>query len=159
MGRKKRGENPYTRFDCLNEYVDKSFFQTFHSQLQSPAYMDLTDGAKVLLMICKDCRRYSTAGRQGEFYPNAPRNDPTMFFLNRAVLKMYGWTSPNKFRERMKELILHGFVKCVEDGFFTRTKNVYQFSTEWKHLKAGETIQPEGVNASFLKGHEKRIKE
>ena len=158
MARQKR-ENLYKQYDCLNPYsTDKSFFQTYHSQIASPAYMDLSDGAKVLLMICKDCRRFSTAGRDGEFFPNAPNNDPTRFYLNHAVLKMYGWSSPNKFRERMKELILHGFVQCLENGWTSRTKNVYQFSTAWKKLKAGETIEPKGANAAFLEKHKRRKK-
>ena len=151
MGRKKRAENPYSDFDVLNPYADKSFFQMYHSQITSPAYMALSDGAKVLLLICKDVRRYSTAGRQGEFYPNAPRNDPKCFYLNRALLRMYGggWSSPNKARRCLIELVQYGFIEVVELGTFTRTKNIYRFSGRWKKLGEGQTVELKGLDKTF----------
>ncbi len=156
MKRKKNG-NPFRDVDCENPYRDTAFTQTYHSQLMHPAYQTLSDGAKTLLMICKDCRRYSIAGKQGEFYPNAPKNDPLCFYMNRALLRMYGggWSSPNKFRRCMTELIIHGFVTVVETGWTSRTKSIYRFSGAWMKLQEGETIDPVGASLQFIQGRKK----
>lgn len=152
MGRRKT-KNPFADIDSTNTYSrHESFAPMYHSQLVSPAYMELSDSAKALLTVCKDVRRFSLSRTQGGSYPQAPKDDPLCFYMNRALVKQYGsgWTSPNKFMRAMRELVLHGFVEVVEIGSTTRTKNIYRFSTKWQKLKPDERITPEGADKIFL---------
>ena len=151
--RKKKHGNLFEDIDCVNHYSrSDTFIHMFHSQMLHPSYMALSSGAKELLLILKDMRRFSLAGREGEYYPNAPKNDPICIYANRARLKLYGWNNPNRFRKCMTELILHGFIRVIELGSTTRTKNIYIFSSKWKDLKDGESIKPEGLNKLFIDG-------
>ena len=147
MGRKKG--SPFQDVDCENVYNSTdSFSPVYHSQITSPAYMALSDEAKVLLMICRDTRRFYMR-REGGTYPDAIRDDPKMFYMNRALLKTYGRNNPNKNRRALQELVRYGFIRVVELGWTCRQKNVYRYTQRWKYLKEGETVKLEGKDLAF----------
>lgn len=45
------------------------------------------------------------------------------------------------FYKYVNHLIELGFLKCVESGWTTKTKNIYGFSDKWKVYKKGETLE------------------
>ena len=154
MGRKKG--SPFQGVDCENVYNDTdSFSAVYHSQITSPAFMALSDEAKVMLMICKDTRRFYMR-RYGGTFPDAIRDDPLCFYMNRGLLRAYGRNNPNKNQRALQELVRYGFIRVVELGWNTRTKNIYRYSQRWKKLKEGETVKLEGKDLAFCTPRPKR---
>ena len=109
------------------EYVKKEFESTgissdtsaniYVSMLTSKAWIDLTKNAKVLYLYCK-----------AQYYAEKkkPNNNSLQFTMNKSkwnsMYKIY--TNQNQFYKDMGMLIEHGFIKCIENGSNTRTKNI-----------------------------------
>ena len=155
--RQKKSRNPFAAVDVHKIYDGVAFNQVYHEQIVSPAYMALTDSAKVLLQICKDTRRFYIK-KEGGTYPNAIpykkggntiTDDPTAFYMNRALLRQYGRNNPNKARADLQQLVRYGFITVLQLGHNTRTKNIYQYSNKWQGLKAGEQVELKGNDLAF----------
>ena len=96
--------------------------------LQSYAWMQLTPQAQRLYLYMK-LQKYGQKPLEG--YPS------DTFVFNKAMyIKVYKlYKTWKQFDRDCKQLIEWGFIRVVENGQFTRTKNVYQFSPEWQNKK------------------------
>lgn len=153
-----KSKNPFTKVDVEYTYHGQNFHVMYHDMITSPAYMALSDSAKVMLQICRDTRRFYTAGKEGEHYPNAIDDDVLQFYMNRAVLKKYGRNNPNKAHRDLQELVKYGFIEVVTLGEKARMKNVYRYSNRWQKLKEGETAQLTSNEQYFCTYHPRKKK-
>lgn len=162
----KKSKNPFTEVDVEYTYRGQNFSVMYHDQITSPAYMALSDSAKVMLQICKDTRRFYMK-KEGGTYPNAipyrkgeniVTDDPTAFYMNRALLKLYGRSNPNRARADLQQLVRYGFITVLQLGCNTRTKNIYQYSNKWQGLKEGEQVELKGNDLAFCTYHPRKKK-
>lgn len=125
MGRKKAKFTP-----CAFEKNGASNLSAtlYASMLQSPAWYQLSNNAKVLYLYMK-LQLYGQRNLDG--------HDTDCFYFNKS---MYTQTYPlylngAQFRRDCKQLIRCGFIDEVENGRFSRTKNIYRFSDRWKQVQ------------------------
>lgn len=104
----------------------------YASMLQSDAYKDLSNNAKVLYTYMK-LQQYGAKKIE---------NMPTdCFYFNKAMYikgnangyELYA--NGKQFQRDLKQLIDNGFIELVENGWNTRTKNIYKFSGKWQQYK------------------------
>lgn len=122
MGRRKK----FTPEPFENAGNSKLSAAIYASMLQSPAWSRLSKSAMVLYMYCK-LQYYGQSAKPVE-------GNSLSFVFNRAMyVKTYGlYTNGAQFSRDMKQLEEQGFIKVLERGKCTRTKNIYQFSSEWQ---------------------------
>ena len=95
--------------------------------LMSTAWQSLSKSQQVLYMYCK-----------AQYYAEKkkPENNPLYFTMNKSKWnKLYNlYTNSNSagFYRDIQELILKGFIICVESGAVTRTKSIYSYSNMWQ---------------------------
>lgn len=129
---RKRKEYVKKQFESIGISSDTSA-NIYVSMLTSKAWIDLTKNAKVLYLYCK-----------AQYYAEKkkPNNNSLQFTMNKSkwnsMYKIY--TNQNQFYKDMGMLIEHGFIKCIENGSNTRTKNIYEFSSMWKNYGTSEFI-------------------
>lgn len=101
----------------------------FASMLQSYPWMQLTAQAQRLYLYMKL-----------QQYGQKPLDDypADTFVFNKAMYtKTYSlYSNWKQFDRDCKQLIEWGFIIVYENNQFARTKNVYQFSGEWKNIEA-----------------------
>jgi hypothetical protein len=126
-GKKKTYQKKNYESDCSSSDTSANIY---HSMLMSEAWNKLSSKQRVLYLVCKD-RLYA---QKTKYSPDP--NDQTKFYLNRALwLKDYELYPPSNeagFYKDMGALIEYGFIKCIESGATSRTKNIYQYSDKWK---------------------------
>ncbi len=98
----------------------------YNSMIESPAFNDLTKNQRLLYMYLK-LQYYNSK--------NHPvKEDKTCFYFNahmyREKFKLY--SNDKQFYNDRDALISHGFIRVKENGKNTRTKSVYQFSSNWR---------------------------
>lgn len=102
----------------------------YASMLLSYPWMQLTPQAQRLYLYMK-LQAYGQKPLEG--YP------ADTFVFNKGMYintyKLYKTWS--QFDRDCKQLIEWGFIRVVENGHTTRTKNVYQFSAEWQNKRKG----------------------
>lgn len=98
----------------------------YASMMQSKAWHNLSNNARVLYL-------YMKLQLYGAKIKDHPETD---FYFNTAMAqKTYGlYSNMAQFRKDRQQLIDNGFIDVVENGRFTRTKNVYRFSSRWKEI-------------------------
>lgn len=110
----------------------------YMSMLLSPAWQDLSSKQKELYLCCK-AQYYGQSGKRA-----VDNTDNTKFYLNKAlwcgVYKVYSNSNQNSFYKDIGVLIEHGFIKRLESGKITRTKNRYQYSNKWIDWKEQKTL-------------------
>ena len=140
------------------KYVPKSFeadstmlgdtsANIYMSMLLSKAWQSLTSKQQILYIYCK-----------AQYYAEKkkPQSNQEYFTFNQSKWNsLYGlYTLSNKrmFYRDMEQLILKGFIKCIESGKNTRTKSVYAFSNKWKFYgENGVEILPSEMTSAMLK--------
>lgn len=91
---------------------DTKFVQLYHSQMIHKNFLKLSSTAKIVYIYMLD---YSNGKMKTEF-PNSIYSTIT--------------TRPT-FLKAINELCEKGFIEIVESGRFTRTKNIYKFTSKW----------------------------
>ena len=136
---KKRRYSP-KKYETFRE---RDSFCPMHWELvNSWAYLQLSDSAKVCLVFCKSLIRYqnSTGLPEGQFY------------FNRGIWKGFGWyKDPNKVLKDLRQLVQYGFVTVVRSGRNTRTKSIYKLSDAWQGLRSLEDMKLSGEDKAFLR--------
>lgn len=98
----------------------------YKSMILSDAFQSLTKNQRLLYVYMK-LQYYSQKKK--------PYGKTDMFYFNRFMwndkYKLYKGNA-NSFAKDRDALIEKGFIKIVDDGSTTRTKNVYQFSSKWQ---------------------------
>lgn len=94
------------------------FIQVGNSLLLSPAFQELSTGARCLYLCCT----LEAGGRKNFIFPQ-------------AAAKKYGF-APRSMRRHMAELLSSGFIELESSGRITRQENLYCFSTQWRNKLA-----------------------
>lgn len=110
-----------------NQATSDTSANIYMSMLRSDAWKHLTKSQQVLYLVCKSqlyAEKHKPLGEES-------------FTMNRAkwckLFELYTDSNHQGFYRDMAALIEHGLVICVERGQNTRTKNVYAFSSMWRH--------------------------
>lgn len=131
MSNRKNRVNRYTPRHFERIGGSKVSAVLFASMLQSKAYIELSNGAKVLYVYMKL-----------QLYGARPikEHPEEHFYFNEAMYtKTYKiGTNTEQFRKYRNELIEGGFISLVEYGGYARTKNIYAFSDKWQTGKKQE---------------------
>ena len=118
------------------KYVPKAFESSkagdvsaniYASMMQSKAWSNLTNNARVLYMFMK---------LQYYGQKTIPDREQECFYFNKAMfMKTYQlYTNTNQFYKDRKLLIENGFIETVENGKTTRTKSIYRLSSKWREI-------------------------
>lgn len=100
------------------------------SMLTSEAWFDLSRAQQVLYLACKS--RY-----YGEKKKPVEGDSETFTFARyqwKEVYKLYTDYNKRGFYRDMQALLDHGFIELVSSGRATREKNIYKFSSMWRHF-------------------------
>ena len=111
------------------------------SMLMSQAWHNLTLKQKELYLYCK-AQYYGEAKTPQEHKTNNEiENDinanlQVRFTMNKSkwceIYHLYSESGQRHFYEDMNALVENGFIKVVESGKTSRTKNIYEFSDRWR---------------------------
>ena len=119
----------------IKKYQKKSFESSgissdtsaniYHSMLTSVAWQTLSKPQRILYLCMKD--RYYQLKRH-------PYNNQEMFYFNKSLWKneYQLYTNAKQFEKDRDALIEKGFIIVVEDGYNTRTNNIYKYSDKWQ---------------------------
>lgn len=110
------------------------------SMLMSRAWHNLTGKQKELYIYCKaqyygekktNEEHLTVKEKMGNEKPNIEKR----FTMNKTkwcdFYGIYSESTRRHFYSDMKALIDNGFVKVLENGSNTRTKNIYEFTSDW----------------------------
>lgn len=125
------------------KYIKKDFESTgarsdiyasiYSSMIDSPAWNDLTKNQQLLYVYCK-LQYYGEKKK--------PNNNERCFTMNQFKWSdkygLYAKGSATTFYKDIEQLILHGFIKCVEPGATSRTKNIYQYWDMWQKYETDD---------------------
>jgi len=132
---KKRYEKKPFESSCSSSDTSANIYE---SMLLSPAWLELKASPKALYVACKS-----------QYYAEKtkPNSNNCQFTMNKYKwcdkYKLYTNANSSSFYRDMSALIEKGFIKCIECGFVTRTKSIYQFSDKWQiYGKEGFCILP-----------------
>ena len=126
------------------EYRPKAFESTgggrdtsaniYESMLLSTAFMDLSKNQRLLYLYLK--AQYYGKRKPGRDCPEIEQlQGDDLFYFPMSAAEKYGlYTRSNHtaFRNDMKVLESHGFIKTVSNGKATKKKSIYQFSGAWR---------------------------
>ena len=118
------------------QYVKKSFESTgkssdvsanlYLSMLISPAWLALTTRQRQLYLYMK-LQYYAVADK------HHPNGDKSQFCFNWGLARNYKlYTNQKSFRDDIAALIEKGFIKCIQSGYNTKEKSIYQYSDKWQ---------------------------
>ncbi len=129
---RKRGYKPKA-FESAGGDRDTSA-NIYESMLQSAAFMDLSKNQRLLYLYLK--AQYYGKRKPGKDYPDIEQfQGDDLFYFPMSVAEKYGlYTKSNHtaFRNDMKALESHGFIRTVSNGKSTKKKSICQFSGEWR---------------------------
>lgn len=138
-------------FESLCNSSDTSA-NIYESMMLSPAWMKLSSSQKALYFVCKS-----------QYYAEKtkPNNNSSQFTMNKYKwcnkYNLYTNANSGGFYRDIAALIEKGFIKCVECGFATRTKSVYQFSDKWQmYGKEGFCVLPNEMTVSMQRKTNKK---
>lgn len=148
MGRKKNND----RFAMVDGRSDGAYTLLTDKMVRSKAYNSLSDSAARLLMVLKLQRQYFIGRDKQTGKEKAIGGNILNFTFSREVQKLYGYNNPNKVRRCMIELVENGFIDIVSNGWNTRTKTIYRYSSEWEKLDCGQEIELSRPAQTFING-------
>ena len=116
MPRHKAAQNCKVPFwmSARQDCKEGRFVQVGNSLLLSEAFQKLSMGARNLYL----CMAMESGGKRAFTFPQ-------------SAGKKYGFP-PRSMRRYQQELLDAGFVELESSGRFTREKNAYLFSTQWR---------------------------
>ena len=139
MGKKKNAYKPLSFESAGSSKVSASINL---SMMLSPAWKQLSNNAISLYLHMKT--QLFAVPYKDKPLNEYGENDRELFVFNRAmytkVFPIFG--NGEQFRRYSHELIQYGFIELVESGKFTRTKNVYRYSSNWKSWYEGKDFRP-----------------
>lgn len=144
---KKNSINPFDDVDGVNPYNHCAFSRLTDDMALSKVYQSLSADAKNVLSICKLCRRFHTK--------NKLLDNPLCFYFNRNLQERYGLKNPNKTRIAIIELVQKGFLDVKENNSHAHTKNIYAFSSKWRHLEKTGEIDLSPAAKTYIQGRKK----
>ena len=115
------------------------------SMLMSQAWHDLSLKQKELYLYCKaqqfgEHKIEVEHKTNNEIQNNTNLNLLTRFTMNKSkwceIYHIYSKGGQRHFYADMKALVDNGFIKVVENGKTSRTKNIYEYSDKWKEKGA-----------------------
>lgn len=145
----KKNKNHFDEVDGINPYEHKAFSRLSDDMALSKVYQGLSADAKNVLSICKLCRQFHTK-RDSYLLGN-----PLCFYFNRNLQERYGLKNPNKTRKALAELVQYGFLDVRENNANRKTKNIYAFSSKWRHLEKAGEIELSPAAKTFIQGRRK----
>ena len=111
------------------------------SMLQSQAWHNLTSKQKELYLYCK-AQYYGESNSKNEHLTAKEKecgeniDISKRFTMNKSkwceIYGLYTDSTQRYFYADMKALIKNGFVRTIEKGQNSRTKNIYEFSDKWR---------------------------
>ena len=103
------------------------FASIYIPMMQSKAWANLKNGARVLYL-------YMKAQYRGQ--KNLADHPEIDFEFSQGLAKnvYHLYTNMEQFRKDRDSLIENGFIEVVENGRFTRTRNIYRFSDKWQDI-------------------------
>jgi hypothetical protein len=129
-----------------NKYVPKSyescrsgdpFAAIYDSMLCAAAFIDLSDKAKSLYLICKVQRNAGSSKNIGI---------AEQFYMNQALWRdkygLFNKGNERGFYKAIEELISHGFIRIVRSGKASRERSIYEYSDLWQEYGKPEFIVP-----------------
>ena len=147
---RKNKKDPYIRqkFESKKDGVENKnkrepFAALYVTMLTSDAWYNLSNGSRNLYFYMK----LEAQGTDPDKKKEKMDLDPEQFYFNRAIYEKYGFSNRNQVIKWRDELVSNGFIAIVENGRWTRTKNVYALSDKWKAVER-KTKEP---NAGTLK--------
>lgn len=126
------------------QYVKKSFESTgqpndtsaniYMSMLLSNAWGKLTKNAQVLYLYCK--AQYYAEKKKPIIFSTGETSD-CFFTMNQTKWRdtYHLYKNLSQFYKDRDLLIQHGFIEIIENGSFTKTRNIYKLSDKWKDIK------------------------
>ncbi len=145
---KKRRENKRPEWAAVGGKGD-SFARLYKSMLLSPAFQDLTPKQQITLLYC------NVSLWSGPFDESSGQ-----FYMNKGLwcdtYNLFSSNSNAKFCACMAELIEHGFIDCIGNGYSTKEKSLYRFSTRWKAWGTEAFTLPDNVKTLYMIREEKR---
>ncbi len=124
IGRRARKYQPRP-FESRGDNLSANIYL---SMIKSKAWENLSNNAKVLYLYMK-LQLYGANTIEG--------HPPEDFYFNTAMItqtyKLY--TNMSQFRKDRQLLIDNGFIEIIENGRFSRTKNIYRLSAKWQEIK------------------------
>ena len=128
MGRTKKTSQPYirksfeTRITGRADLTKEKIIGMCLTQLMSDAWHNLSGNAKNLYLFMR------------LQYDGSNEN---CFFFNKGIYqKQYKlYSNGTQFRKDLEQLVANGFIRVIECGKTSRTKNKYAFSDEWQRVK------------------------
>lgn len=128
MARSKRTSQPYvrksfeTRLTGRADLTGEKMVGMCLTQLMSDAWHNLSGNAKNLYLFMR--LQYNGSNE-------------SCFYFNKALYqKQYKlYSNGTQFKKDLDQLCSNGFVRIVEKGKNTRTKNIYAFSDDWQQIK------------------------
>lgn len=122
------------------------------SMLQSQAWHNLTYKQKELYLYCK-AQYYGESKSKNEHLTAKEKeceeniDISKRFTMNKSkwceIYGLYTESTQRHFYTDMKALIQNGFVKALEKGQSSRTKNIYEFSDKWREQGKWGKIEKE----------------
>lgn len=132
-------------FEC-SPYESKAFVRIFLDMVNSPAFKDLSYKQQLLYFYMKI--------QFGQKESKKPNGKHLQFYFNRGLYKntLGLYSNDEQFRKDRDALIMHGFIICIENGFNTRSKSIYQFSDKWQNYGTEKFIlQPNQKTLTLLR--------
>lgn len=115
------------------------------SMLMSQAWHDLSLKQKELYIYCKaqyygEKKSESEHKTNNEIQKEINSNLSIRFTMNKSkwceIYHIYSSNAQRHFYADMKTLVEKGFIRMVENGKQSRTKNIYEFSDKWREKGA-----------------------
>lgn len=120
-------------FESIVSDTSDTSANIYLSMLVHPNFLALNPKQKTLYLYCK-AQYYGQSGKK-----SADATDQTKFYFNRELwqneYKLYNKGNERAFYKDIQALIDYGFIRKIESGKCTRTKNIYQLSSEWQQIK------------------------
>lgn len=107
----------------------------YNSMLFSEVWFSLSKSQQILYIYCK-AQYYGEKKKPKPMYKQLTEEEQMRCFtMNKAkwckVCRLYKDGSQRLFIHDMKALIEKGFIDLIEDGKYSRTKNIYALSDRW----------------------------
>lgn len=125
------------------KHVTDTSANIYISMLQSNAWHNLTYKQKELYLYCK-AQQFGEAKRKSEHLTEYEKESgldadiSKRFTMNKSkwcdIYGLYNENTGRNFYRDMEALIINGLIKVVERGKITRTKNIYEYSEDWKAM-------------------------
>jgi hypothetical protein len=132
-----KGEIPGTKPGTTRPDTSANIYE---SMLLSDAWQDLTAPQVRLYLVCK-----------AQFYGKAKPKDygSKAFYMNMdlwlGTYHLYKSNNRAGFYRDMDELIAHGFITCLSNGYSTKSRSVYEFSDQWQSFGKGAIPIPSTI--------------